>query len=368
MYQKQLKRSTGKVVKKVKKNHHYVAQASILFVVGLLVLVSNFRSNDAPSVSYSTGFGTTNSSTVDEVASVGVAAQIARNGNLIVADNVSNLADSLNAKVTVATTSESYLEKPQIVTTESNTRQSIIEYITKDGDSVSSVAREFNITSDTIRWANNLTGEALGAGKKLIILPISGILYTVKEGDTAESLAARYGANAERIITFNNAEISGLVVGSRIVIPEGERPTPQVASTSGGGFSGGGSASSSFGYSFGSSPLYGGNGYSYGYCTWWAANRREQIGKPIPRNFGNANTWASLAQSAGFAVDGSPRTGDVLWHKNTYIAGGYGHVAFVESVNPDGSILVSDMNYGGWNTVTQRTIKPSEFGLYLFIH
>ena len=121
-------------------------------------------------------------------------------------------------------------------------------------------------------------------------------------------------------------------------------------------------------FSFGSQPLYGGNGYSYGYCTWHAANRRAAIGKPIPRNLGNAVTWASVAAQAGLAVGTTPRAGDVLWHKNTYIAGGFGHVGFVEKVNSDGSILVSDMNYGGWNVVTNRTIPPSEFNQYLYIH
>lgn len=31
--------------------------------------------------------------------------------------------------------------------------------------------------------------------------------------------------------------------------------------------------------------------------------------------------------------------------------GGYGHVGYVESVNADGSITVSEMNYAGWNRV-----------------
>lgn len=366
VYQKQLRRSTDKVVKRVKKNHHFFAQAAMLFAIGLLVFVGNMRNTNKPSVSYSSGFGgAVLNSSVDEVASVEVAAHIARGANLIVADNVSNLADSLNAKVSVSSSSDSYIEKPQLVSAGINMRTDVIEYITVEGDNVSGLAQKFNITSDTIRWANNLTGEALGEGKKLLILPVSGLLYTVKEGDTPQSLASKFSSSADRIVAFNDAEISGLKVGSQIIIPDGEKPapTPSYSSSGGSSYSSGG-----YGYAFGNAPIYGGNGYSYGYCTWYAANRRQQIGKPIPRNFGNAVTWASLASSAGYAVDGNPRTGDVLWHKNTYIAGGYGHVAFVEAVNADGSILVSEMNMQGWNVVSNRTIPPSEFGQYLFIH
>jgi surface antigen len=36
-----------------------------------------------------------------------------------------------------------------------------------------------------------------------------------------------------------------------------------------------------------------------------------------------------------------------------------GHVAYVESVNADGSFTVSEMNYGGWGRVDYRTIKST---------
>ena len=49
--------------------------------------------------------------------------------------------------------------------------------------------------------------------------------------------------------------------------------------------------------------------------------------------------------------------------------GYYGHVAYVERVNADGSILISEMNYanGPYNTNT-RTIPASVVSSYNFIH
>ena len=50
-------------------------------------------------------------------------------------------------------------------------------------------------------------------------------------------------------------------------------------------------------------------------------------------------------------------------------AGAYGHVAYVESVNSNGSITVSEMNYGhGVGVVTSRTLSSSEAASYNFIH
>ena len=80
---------------------------------------------------------------------------------------------------------------------------------------------------------------------------------------------------------------------------------------------------------------------------------------------GNAISWARAAASAGYSVDGNPRSGDVLYHRNI---GGAGHVAYVEAVNGDGSLSVSDMNYPTWGRVTRRTVPASELGKYLFIH
>lgn len=321
-------------------------------------------SNVSPSQdtsSYGSGFGgLVANTTIDEVATAQVAKQIAQGANLLIADNVANLADSLEARVEFAASTDSYLAKPQIVSTDARTRQDILEYVAKEGDTVSALARRFGVTSDSIRWANNLSGDFVRVGAELQIPPVNGLIYKVVEGDTARSLAEKYNANADQIISFNDAEITGLRLGTRIIIPDGEEPTATIPSY----FS---STSSSFG-SF--TPVYGGNGYSYGYCTWHVANRRAAIGKPIPRNLGNAVTWASIAAASGLTVSEQPRAGAVLWHKNSsYIAGGYGHVGFVESIDAKGDAVISDMNYtGGWNAVSFRTIPKTDFNQYLYIY
>jgi surface antigen len=100
------------------------------------------------------------------------------------------------------------------------------------------------------------------------------------------------------------------------------------------------------------------NHFSYGYCTWYVASRRF-----IPW-FGNAIEWWPNAPSHGNAEGQAPRVGAVMVTRES----GYGHVAYVESVNADGSWNVSEMNFVGWNQVSRRTVRPGQVPLVGFIY
>ena len=76
---------------------------------------------------------------------------------------------------------------------------------------------------------------------------------------------------------------------------------------------------------------------------------------------GNANQWPSSARADGIPVDGNPREGDVaIWD-----VGYYGHAMYVERVNGDGTINISQYN-ADWNG-TFSTNRISASGLQ-FIH
>ncbi len=98
-------------------------------------------------------------------------------------------------------------------------------YVIKSGDTIKSIANVFDVTANTIVWANNLkSGQALTPGNTLVILPISGLRYTVKKGDTLASIAKRFKADASDITSFN--DVTELIVGENIIIPDGEIATP----------------------------------------------------------------------------------------------------------------------------------------------
>ncbi len=294
---------------------------------------------------------------IDEVASANIAATIAKTSNLTEQVSVGNQADSLTAQVQFATVDTDYLTKPQVVVTDTKTKKDIIVYKTVAGDTISSIAAKFNITSDTIRWSNNVTGDAIAADKELVIPPINGIYYEVKAGDSVESLAVKFNASKEQIVFFNDTELTGIKAGDKIMIPGGSVQPVRVATRSAAA-----TQNFSFGFPFGNAPIYGNNGYTYGYCTWYVANRRTQAGKPIPSNLGNAYSWYSLAQRSGLAVGSAPAVGAVLWHR------GGNHVAYVESIGEDGSLFVSEMNAPVWGVRSTRTVPASEIGRYGFIY
>lgn len=106
------------------------------------------------------------------------------------------------------------------------------------------------------------------------------------------------------------------------------------------------------------------NLYTAGQCTWYVFDKRAQDGHTISTFWGDARNWAGQASSDGFKVDHSPKEGSIMQTTN----GPYGHVAYVERVNKDGSIFISEMNWIASYIVSTRTISASEVGSYNFIH
>lgn len=112
-----------------------------------------------------------------------------------------------------------------------NTGQ-ISNYVVRPGDSLSSIAKMYGVTTNTIVWANNLTSSKIKPGQSLVILPVSGTIHTVVKGDTLKSIATKYKADAGEISQFNGLDAnSSLAVGDVIIIPDGEGSTKISATT-----------------------------------------------------------------------------------------------------------------------------------------
>ena len=108
-------------------------------------------------------------------------------------------------------------------------------------------------------------------------------------------------------------------------------------------------------------------------CTWWASVRRAQIGKPVDGYMGNGGDWNDSARRFGYPVSDSPQAGDVICFEPGVHGSdpSYGHVAVVETVNADGSILISQSGRG-WMSVVTETITAQSLaamgGGISFIH
>ncbi len=272
---------------------------------------------------------------------------------------------SLLQKNSQTTDESGKISKPISVNPDVNSR-GVISYTVQPGETMDTIAAKYGITTDQIRWSNNLGTKNLSVGQVILVPSVPGIAYKVKSGDTVESLAQKYGSSAEEIIAINDLEINQTLAPDSIilvpsgVLPETERPEYVAARSSSS------STTSSVGYQYAAS-YASGNRYAYGWCTWFAWQWRHDNmpgNYDLPSNLGNANTWAIAAASAGFAVNRTPSYGAVFQR-----GGGLGHVGIVTNVFPDGSIEITDMNgIAGWGRVGTTTIPASQVQQYSYIH
>ncbi|MBI4434736.1 peptidoglycan DD-metalloendopeptidase family protein [Candidatus Uhrbacteria bacterium] len=105
-------------------------------------------------------------------------------------------------------------------------RAGIQTYIVEPGDTPSTIAERFGLSTSTILWENALSAwSMIRPGDALRILPTDGVSYTVRRGDTLEAIAKRFGAEAEEILEFNRlVDADDIDVGDLLIIPGGRPP------------------------------------------------------------------------------------------------------------------------------------------------
>ncbi len=103
-------------------------------------------------------------------------------------------------------------------------------YRVSRGDAMLSIAKTYNVKSESILFANPQMDDNphnLKPGMELKIPPVDGLYYEWKEGDTFESVAEKFNANPEDIINFpgNHIDLTDPKVepGTTVMIPGGER-------------------------------------------------------------------------------------------------------------------------------------------------
>lgn len=101
-------------------------------------------------------------------------------------------------------------------------------------------------------------------------------------------------------------------------------------------------------------------------CTNYAAYRLTHGGRLVARPPGTASayTWGDAARKAGVPVDDRPAVGAIAWWTAAAIGNPSGHVAYVEQVLADGSIVLSEDNLTGdfdWRHVSRGAGWPSGF-------
>lgn len=197
--------------------------------------------------------------------------------------------------------------------------------------------------------------------------------YTVADNDSLHTIAGYYETTWKRLFYKNSsiADPDVITVGDELVIPLPdeklkERPLPpaarETAGTTPAGRAPARKPQSTRKPAVRQAPTapavqargsVAGNTYTAGYCTWYVKNRRPDL----PNNLGNADTWVSRARAQGIPTGATPRVG---------AAGQRGmHVVYVESINGDGTVNISEMNHKGLYVRSERTL-PADYFMYIY--
>ena len=257
-------------------------------------------------------------------------------------------------------------------------------YTTVAGDTLKSIAAANNISADSIRWSNPaLTSDTLKPGWSLIIPPVDGVAIIAGDNTTLPDLAAQYNPlryskdtkardNAATqllatIISYNGLDSAeDINPGDFLIIPGGvvstppaaPKPTPKPKTKTP-------VPDNSINTITSVGDGYDGVNHLFpkGYCTYYVATKMKiTFG-------GNAKNWLANAGASGYVVGQEPAP-----HSAVVMTGSkgalrrYGHVAYVESVNGDGTITVSEMNYEHFNRINSRVISIRDASIRGYIY
>lgn len=198
------------------------------------------------------------------------------------------------------------------------------------------------------------------------------VVVTVKTGDTLSAIADKYKTTYARIFDANKSITNPdmIDVGQKLRIPTQKEKLPNrfdkwqasiasvapvaapyVPTATQPSYAAPSRTYSSPAYTGGTTA---GNTYTWGQCTWYVKNRRADL----PNMLGNGGSWVGNAAAQGYATGSTPRAGAVAEIP--------GHVMYVESVNKNGTVNISEMNYnGGVGVVNHRTI-PASSARYIY--
>jgi len=105
-------------------------------------------------------------------------------------------------------------------------RDKIIDYKVNEGDTLASIAKKFDISVETIKWANDLKSDTIKVNQILKIPPITGVVHKVKSGDNIYSIAKKYNVDPQKIVNFPfndfvDMDTFTLAVGQVLYVPDG---------------------------------------------------------------------------------------------------------------------------------------------------
>ncbi len=245
--------------------------------------------------------------------------------------------------------------KPVAIPTSAPLSHFAFVYTVKPGETLSTIAARYNVTVADLRWSNSnlFSSTTVSTGDQIVIPPVDGIVVTTKSSDTLATLGAKYGVDPQAIYDYNRLRSTQLTAGTTLVIPGGKGgafpPPPalyQLLTRATG--------ATSFLAHVVNCCLgpYNASSFPVGWCTYYVATKRNVTWR------GDAGWWYANAAAQGYPEGQVPKVGAIMVTWESWA----GHVAYVEAVNPDGSWVVSEMNWLAFDVIDERTIRPGQLG------
>lgn len=105
-------------------------------------------------------------------------------------------------------------------------RDRVVDYKVVSGDTLASIAKKFDISVDSIKWANDLDSDAITDGDILKIPPITGVVHKVIAGENVYTIAKKYQSSAQNIVNFPfndfmDLDTFSLRAGQTLYVPDG---------------------------------------------------------------------------------------------------------------------------------------------------
>ncbi|MDR1657421.1 MAG: LysM peptidoglycan-binding domain-containing protein [Deltaproteobacteria bacterium] len=110
------------------------------------------------------------------------------------------------------------------------------EYVVKSGDTISALAERFKLSSSRLKELNNLSSDRLAVGQKLRVsasasqaassaasspASSSSAIYEVKSGDTVSTIAERFSMSSAALRELNNLSNNNIRVGQKLKVSGG---------------------------------------------------------------------------------------------------------------------------------------------------
>lgn len=155
------------------------------------------------------------------------------NQDIALLSPVQNITPLSEEEEEMLTLSGSTFIKENILATNLNQRTDIFTHQVNRGETLSSLAERFGVSSQSIMASNRLTSSYLKPGVVLSIPAVEGIIYNTKNGDTLNNVARTYKITADEIADYNGLENNmQLVANQTLILPRAVAPSVQIANTS----------------------------------------------------------------------------------------------------------------------------------------